>query len=297
MRVTIIGTGAMACLLGAHFASVSLKGVTLVGTWTEGLKTLNAEGITLTDAHGTRNYRVDVARLGSVAAPAEVVLVLVKSWQTETIAPHLDRLVAPDGAVVTLQNGLGNVEKLGPRAHLGVTALGAVMMRTGHVRLISDGPTILAAPPWAVEVFQHAGLDTQAVEAAQAQEGLWGRLVANCAIGPLTAILRVPNGELLARQDAALLLDRAAVECAMVAWSQGIRLPFNEPIAHVRETVERTALNQSSMLQDVRRGAPTEVDAFNGAVVREGYRLGITTTINEALWRMVRALAAAKPAK
>ncbi len=290
MRITIIGTGALACLFGARITAVAPHAATLVGTWPAGLAALQSRGILFEEAGGAHVFPVQAVRLGQRAKPAEIVLVLVKAWQTAAVAPYLPDLVTPDGVIVTLQNGLGNVEQLGPQARVGVTALGATLLGPGHVRAGGYGPTHLAAPPWVAEVLHHAGFDAQPVDVSQAMNLIWGKLAANCGINALTALLRVPNGELLHRPDASQLMERAAVECAMVAWAQGFTLPYGDPMAYVRRLAERTAANHSSMLQDVQRGAPTEIDAINGAVTREGYRLGINTTVNELLWRLVRAL-------
>jgi 2-dehydropantoate 2-reductase len=288
MRINLIGTGAMASLFGARLASIA--DVTLLGTWAEGLAAIQERGIVVEGPLGAATFQVQAARLGTLAKPAELILVFVKAWQTASVVPYLPALLAPGGVIVTLQNGIGNLEQLGPRAYLGMTTNGSTLVGPGRVRPGGTGPTHLAGPEWVVEVFRRAGFETHPVEASNMKGLLWGKLTVNCGINALTAILRVSNGELLKRDDAALLMDRAAVECAMVAWSQGIVLPFAEPMSEVRKVAERTAANQSSMLQDVLRGAPTEVDYINGAVVKEGHRLGIHTAVNEVLWRLVRAL-------
>jgi len=293
MRVTILGTGAMACLFGARLAAVAE--VTLVGTWAEGLAAIEEHGIVV--AEGLRESSGDsstipvrAARLGAAIEPADLVLVLVKAWQTENVAGHISNLQSPKGITLTLQNGIGNLEKLGPRAHLGVTTQGATLLGPGRVRPGGAGPTHVAGPEWVVELFRRAGFEAHQAGAAQVDGLVWGKLVVNCGINALTALLRVPNGELLARPDAAQLMERAATECAAVARAKGIALPFPDPVARVREVAQKTAVNRSSMFQDILRGAPTEIEAINGAVVREGESLGVPTLVNEILWRLVKAL-------
>jgi 2-dehydropantoate 2-reductase len=119
---------------------------------------------------------------------------------------------------------------------------------------------------------------------------LWGKLVINAAINPLTALLRVPNGELLDRQTARGLLAEAALEAASVAEKQGISLPYPDPVSAVEEVVRNTAGNHSSMLQDVLRGTMTEIEAINGAIVRVGEQIGVTTPINRMLWKLVKSI-------
>ena len=100
----------------------------------------------------------------------------------------------------------------------------------------------------------------------------------------------VPNGELLTRPSARELSATLAIEVAAVAAAQDIPLAFTDPVAAAEQVAERTAANNSSMLQDVQRGAPTEIDAICGAVVRNGEAVGVPTPANQTLWRLVSAL-------
>ena len=280
----------MACLFGAALAPVA--SITLVGTWPEGLAALRAHGIRV---EGRPAVRVRAVALGEAAPPADLTLVLVKTWQTAAIGAALPGYLKPDGLALTLQNGLGNVEQLGPRACLGVTTMGATLLGPGQVRPGGTGPTHVAAPAWVAELLNAAGLEAAAVPAAQVDGLLWGKLAVNCGINALTALLRVTNGALLERPDAVALLNAAAEECAAVAAAQGIALPYADAAAAARAVAARTATNRSSMFQDILRGAPTEIEAINGAVARLAERLGVPAPVNTVLARLVRAVAV-KPA-
>src|ERR1035438_6526514 len=135
MRVHVLGTGALACFFGARLARVAE--VTLIGTWTEGITAI-----------------ASAVRLGTPLEAADLVLVLVKSWQTDRVAREIPALTARNGHVLTLQNGLGNAEKLGPRALLGVTEQGATLVAPGRVRPSGDGPTHIAGPDSLAAVFR-----------------------------------------------------------------------------------------------------------------------------------------------
>jgi len=289
-RLILVGTGAMACLFGARLAAASH--VTLTGSWVEAIAAVRARGIVVEESGARTVARVATAAWPADLEPADLVLILVKAWQTGNIAGHLPRLLKPGGVALTLQNGLGNLEALGPRACLGVTYQGAALLGPGHVQPAGAGPTWISGPAWLVRLFRGAGIAAELCDPQRAEGLLWGKLAANCGINALTALLRVPNGELLRRPDARLLMQRAAQECAAVAQAKGITLPFQDAAAEADEVARLTAANRSSMLQDVARGAPTECEAINGAVVRWGARLGVATQVNEILCRMVRALAA-----
>lgn len=289
----IVGTGAMACLFGARLAPHAE--VTLLGGWAAGLQALQRDGIRLEENGRERQVRVRATSDVASCRGASQALVLVKSWQTSRAARQLAECLSPEGVALTLQNGLGNLEilqaELGQdRAALGVTTTGATLLGPGWARAGGSGPTHLAAHPRLeplAELLQEAGFE---VHPADDLQGLvWGKLAINAAINPLTALLEVPNGELLVRSGARELMRAAALETAAVAAAQRLQLPYADAAAQAEEVAMRTASNVSSMLQDIRRGAPTEIDAISAAVAREGERAGVPTPLNWALWNLVRA--------
>jgi len=292
----IMGSGAMACLFGARLAP--LADVTLLGTWEAGLAAIERQGICVLGPDGQeQRQRVRVAREPSACRGARQALVLVKSWQTERAARQLAECLDPEGVALTLQNGLGNLEilvdHLSPeRAALGITTMGATLVEPGIVRVGGVGPTHVARHPRlgpVASLLEQAGFEVHFE--AQIVSLVWGKLAINAAINPLTAMLEVPNGELLQREGTLAVMTEAAREAQAVAEAQGVGLPFAEAAARALEVAERTAANHSSMLQDIRRGAPTEIEAICGAVVREGRRHGVETPVNWTLWHLVQAKA------
>ena len=294
----IVGTGAMACLFAARFAAAGIPFI-MLGTWQEGLLALIQEGVHLIEADDSElAYPVHATNQTQLCSGARTALVLVKSWQTARAARQIAEFLAPDGVALTLQNGLGNreilAETLGsPRVALGVTTVGANLLGPGRVSPAGQGVTTLSAHPHLArlaEVLRAAGFIVESAPDANAL--LWGKLVINAAINPLTALLGVPNGDLLARREARALMAAVAREAASVAVAQGIGLPYPDPVVATETIARRTATNRSSMLQDVRRGAPTEIDAINGAIVHAGEQTGVSTPINRTLWQLIKALIA-----
>ncbi|MFQ6021899.1 MAG: ketopantoate reductase family protein [Acidiferrobacterales bacterium] len=289
----IVGSGAMAGLFGARLAPHA--DVTLLGTWKHGLAVLRRDGIQLEEnGHGTW-AEVWATSDPSECAGAQSALVLVKSWQTAQAAEMLSECLAPHGVALTLQNGLGNIDILqaalgAERAALGVTTVGATLLDPGKVRAGGAGPTHVAPHPRLqpfVDLLQTAGFE---VHPANDLESLvWGKLAVNAGINPMTALLEVPNGELLERPHARSVMTEAARETAQVAAARGVELHYADPAAQVEEVARRTATNISSMLQDVRRGAPTEIDAISGAIAQEAERQGVQAPFNRTLWHLVRA--------
>jgi 2-dehydropantoate 2-reductase len=184
------------------------------------------------------------------------------------------------------------VEALGAaRVALGVTTLGATLLAPGHVQAAGVGPISLGIHtrlgPLAA-MLRSAGFTVE--DAPDPDVLLWGKLVINAAINPLTALLHVPNGELLNRPTARSLMVSLAREAAAVAAAQGIRLPYPDPVAVAEQTARRTASNRSSMLQDVQRGAQTEIDAICGSIVEAGDQNDMPAPLNRTMWLLVSAL-------
>src|SRR4030042_2135172 len=282
MGLLIAGTGAVACLFAARLADSGSE-VTMLGNWPDGLAALRQHGVRLLDLDGNiRSFFVEVMDGSACMGNYSQSLVLVKSWQTERVAKQLGRCLTAKGIALTLQNGLGNDETLktflNPESvALGVTTVGARMLEPGYVQFTGNGKIFLGAHPrmhGVAEVLDKAGFQVEMV--SDTVSLLWGKLVINAAINPLTALLRVQNGELLERPAASELMAEAAREAACVAIKQGIRLPYPDPVLAVEEGARNTAANYSSMLQDVLRGTLTEIAAMNGAIARGGERIVVT---------------------
>ena len=303
MRIAIIGTGAMGCLFGAKLSPRA--DVTMLGTWRDGVRALQESGISL--GEDSREVNMPVRALGGPIGlePVDLALVLVKGYQTERAANWARQILREDGIALTLQNGLGNLEIIAAhvgvnRAALGVSMQGATLLGPGRVRHGGRGMTTIAVTSETrarlevvASLFTQAGIETRLTDDVRTL--LWSKLVVNTAINALTAILRVPNGWLAENADARAVMAEAAHETATVARALGVVLPFDDPASRAVEVVKATAANYSSTLQDVLRGTPNELEMINGAVIREGKRLGIPTPVNEALLHLSQAVERASP--
>jgi 2-dehydropantoate 2-reductase len=297
-KILIVGSGALATLFAARLAQAGNQ-ITMLGTWKEGIEALERDGARLVDFHGDeKRFPVRATDDPRECAGAKHAIVLVKAWQTERVARQLRDCLADDGLALTLQNGLGNretlVQSLGlDRVALGSTTTGATLLGPGLAKAGGEGVISLernqALGPLE-EALRSAGFQVHAVEDTQSL--IWGKLVINAAINPLTALLRVKNGELLERPFAREAMKALARETANVANAENIVLPFDDPVAKAEEVAHKTAANASSMLQDVLRGAPTEIDAICGAVVRAAERHRIGAPVNWTCWQLVRSLTA-----
>ncbi len=320
MEILIAGTGALGTLFAARLSQAG-HNVTMLGTWKEGIASLQKDGARIVDSGGNETaFKVHATDDPRECVGAKHALVLVKAWQTERAARQLSECLADDGLAVTLQNGIGNCETLSQvlndlateftekkreknsalsevsvakysRVALGSTTTGATLIAPGVARAGGEGIVSIQRHEKINSIesaLTSAKFNVHLVEDAQSL--VWGKLVINAAINPLTALLRVPNGELLNRPSAREMMARLAREVAEVARAEKITLPFDDPVAIAEEVARKTAANQSSMLQDVLRNAPTEIDAICGAVVEIGRKHNIETPVNHACWQLARAL-------
>jgi 2-dehydropantoate 2-reductase len=291
--ILILGTGALATLFAARLAGAGVT-VTMLGTWLEGLAALGKEGARVDGEDHA--FHVQATDNPAECRGMRYALVLVKAWQTERAAHQLSGCLVEDGVALTLQNGLENDKILAhalglPRVARGVTTLGATLLAPGLICLGGEGPVSLETHPRLSpmeEMIRHAGFEVNVVDNVQSQ--VWGKLVISSAINPLTALLRVKNGELLERPSARALMGELAHEAASVAKILGVALPYPNPEHAAEEVVQRTAENKSSMLQDVLRGAETEIDAINGAVLRLAEKRNLQIPVNRTVWSLVKAI-------
>jgi 2-dehydropantoate 2-reductase len=301
VKVAIIGPGALGCLLAAKF-SLAGEEVWLVDYRPERVRLLARQGLVLqTPAAAATEVRVAVGLAGEVG-PVDLAILTVKAHQTAAAAEGLTHLLTEGGAALTLQNGLGNLEAmakvLGPARLLGgASILGATKLREGEVLLAGLGPTYVGPPrdsqvsPGEVktvaDLFQRAGLPCEVRSDIEAV--LWEKLLVNVGINPLTALLRVKNGELLRLPPAWEVAVAAATEAYEVARASGIHLTV-DPETRLREVCTATHANRSSMLQDVSAGRQTEIEALNAQVASRGERLGLPAPVNRLLTQLIRAL-------
>jgi 2-dehydropantoate 2-reductase len=298
MRIVVVGSGAMGSLFAARLSAT--VDICMLGSWQEQIGAINESGILLIHPDGLETKHefpatTSVEKVGKT----EIALILVKGWQTESAASSARKILTHDGLALTLQNGLGNLEKVATsvgeeRAVLGITSEGATMIRPGAVRHAGVGQTFLAATESTsarltklTALFQAAGFESDLVDDPQAL--VWAKLAVNAGINPLTALLRAQNGFLLLHAVTKSLMSQAAQEAADVAKAMGIRLPYDSAAGRAMEVARATATNWSSMAQDMARGMPTEIDSICGAIIEYGDKSGVATPVNQALLYLVKS--------
>jgi 2-dehydropantoate 2-reductase len=298
MHFLIVGPGAMGCLFAAMLARAGHL-ITLLDYRDERARIIRERGIRTEGISGEHNVVVDAVSSVPTDIP-DVVLICVKANSTEKVAHDLAGWIPPGVPVITLQNGLGNVERLekalGPhRVVGGITAEGATLLDPGHIRHAGRGETLVgthgAEIAWLHRIegaFKGAGFETRSVK--DMDSVIWGKLIVNVGINALTALTRLKNGRIPEVPATRELLASAVQEAVKVAQHKRIRLPYEDPVRRVEAVCKATADNIASMLQDVLRHRLTEVAFINGAIVREAMAASIPVPVNWVLTRLVEAI-------
>ena len=303
MKIVIVGPGAMGCLFAAFLSRQKSKEnqIWLLDKDAGRAAKLNKQGIDVEGISG--NWHADIRAASDVKdiPQADLIIICVKSYDTKNAVERIKLLVSDDTSVLTLQNGIGNIEiigeAIGPDQVIGgITSLGATWLDVGRIRFAGKGETIIGKIDGKTsvqmrairELFNKSNLETKI---SQDIKGfLWSKLIVNTGINALTAITRLHNGDLLEYDGARRILREAVTEAVKVAKRKRVKLLYDDPLAKVESVCESTATNVSSMLQDVLRKKRTEVDFINGVIVRFGQELGISVPVNVMLVALVKII-------
>lgn len=300
MKIVIVGPGAMGCLLAA-FLSKSKEEIWILDYNQDRAAKITQSGITLEGISGqwhcSPKATTDIKDIGV----ANLVIICVKSYNTKEAIMQAKALVGENTSVLTLQNGIGNVEiiaeAVGPERVIGgVTNLGATLLDTAKARHAGKGETIIGRIDAKTtvgmrslrEIFNKSGLEMRI--SRDIKSLLWSKLIINIGINALTAITRLNNGKLTEFEGPRRIMREAVTEAIRIAKRKRIKLIYDDPLAKVEAVCEATSSNVSSMLQDVLRKKRTEIDFINGVVVRLGQELSIPVPVNAMLVDLVKTI-------
>ena len=297
MKIAVIGAGAMGGSYGGLLAKAGAE-VRLIDTWEEHVAAIRAHGLRVDGAPGDATVAVSAAAAPDEGETADAAIVFTDANNTRAAAETAARMLAPGGFAVTFQNGIGNVEILqeavgSDRALGGSSMCSAATVGPGHVRLThlrgtSIGEIDGAERPRSdalIAAMRGAGLPTERVPDVMGQ--IWQKFVVNCAVNALSAVTGLRTGEVARLPETAAFRDRLLDETMAVIAAKNIALP-NPGVADALRAGSRKSFNRPSMLQHVNAGRRTEIDALNGALVREAKALGVPVPANEALVALLK---------
>ena len=305
MKICFLGAGALGSTLGGVLTEAGNE-VWLVDRSQAHVDAINARGLRLREDGADRTVPAQARATTDDIGPADLVVVLVKSFHTREAIASAGSIVGPDSVVMSLQNGLGHEEILAEvvgreKVIAGKTYIGGVLLAPGHAmagirgKLTSIGELdgrITERARRIADTFTRAGLETSVSDDIVGT--MWDKLLVNVATGALSAITRLPYGRLYAVPEIEACAIAAVSEAMAVAAASGIRLASAAPRDAWTLAAEGMPPEfKTSMLQSLEKGQPTEVDYVNGAVVRWGERCGVATPVNRTLVACIKGIEAA----
>jgi len=314
MRILVFGAGAVGQGIGAFLAAAGHRTTLLLRP--QYREALSSHGLDVSGVLGDvlvmpeqLELVSDTARLA--AGGYDVILLCVKAYDTESSLQAIKAVAGKDTLVVSMQNGYGNVETLASclgreRVLCARVITGFAIPAPGKVAVTVHGDDIFIgsfyAPshPGAEELartLNSSGLPCRAVENVEA--ALWGKILYNCALNPLGALMGVHYGALGESADTRAIMDTIIEEAFQVMRKREFPCLVENAEEFRRLFYTRllppTFNHKPSMLQDLNAGKRTEIDALNGAVVRLGMEGGIPAPVNDVVVRMVHFMAAKAP--
>jgi 2-dehydropantoate 2-reductase len=290
MQVAVVGAGAVGCYYGGMLLRAG-HDVMFIGRQPH-VDAINAHGLLLDTQSFKGHLPASAATDASALASPDLVLVCVKSADTEQAGRSLIGRLRPETSVLSLQNGVDNAPRLG--AVIGhavipaVVYVGSEMAGPGHVRHHGGGDLAIgasAASEALTQTLAAAGVRTTIADDIEVT--LWSKLVINCAFNALSAVAGISYGPMLEVAGTRDVVTRAVQEAIAVARACGVSIP-DDLLAHILNIPTIMPEQKSSTAQDLARGKPSEIDFLNGYVVRKGAELGIATPTNHALQVMVK---------
>jgi len=302
MKVGIMGAGAMGCLLGASLAD-GRNEIWLVDVWEEHVRKLRKSGLTVSEGEADRTVPCNATTSPEAVGPCGLVIISTKFHDTESATRGALPLITPDTIVLTVQNGIGNVEIISQhvdpgRIVFGLTTLGSVLRGPGWIEVtFSQGAethvwTLKGEPTGEMRQFVGAlnksGLQIRL--SSDVEERIWKKVCLNAGFSVLTAITQLSCGDLIS-QTASLSLIRGLIqEICHVAEKEGVKIDAEESYRYVVNLAHEAPQHKTSFLMDVIRHRKTEIDSLNGAIIEKAEKHHLAVPHNKTISNLVRII-------
>ena len=301
MKIVIIGAGAMGCLFGAYLSKQNE--VILLDSYEPQVEAINRHGITIVEGDGSEHLysKVKAYKSGEYGEVADLIIVFVKSTFSEEALQINKKLFGENTLVMTLQNGAGNDRKIAKYVDkkniiIGTTKHNAVNMGEGKSRHGGDGITTIGSNEKGTEgnlkivhdVLMGAGFETDVSD--DIQRIIWSKLFVNLSINTFTAITRSPIESMIDNQYAWDFAEKMICEAVDVAEADGTHFSYMEVLNMVHKVCEDVGKGYSSMSQDVMNHRLTEIDAINGAIVKQAKLYNVPVPYNSLIVDLIHAI-------
>lgn len=302
MKIAVLGgAGAMGGIFGGWLAAAG-EDVVLIDVSRSAVEQIRAKGLRIDEKDGSvRNVTIAAASDPTEIGPVDLIINFVKCYHTEAAIRAARPMIGPQTAVLTLQNGWGNADKIAAivgrdRVLVGLTYHSGTLLGPGHVKHPGLGMTYVGELDGSttsrlqrvVDAFRRAGFET-ALSTSILNE-VWKKLALNACTLPTAALLRFMAHQLIAHDGVKAEMRSILEEVVAVAHAQGIALDFEERWAAIAGLLEKAIGGRASMLQDVEAKRQTEIEVINGAIVAAGQKHGLKTPHNVAMVRLIKSL-------
>jgi len=296
MKILVFGAGAIGSLFGGLLSKNN--DVVLIGRKPH-VDAINKKGLKI---KGKTNSRLRLPAFNSVKEirfSPDIIIISVKSYDTDAAAEQIKHLVADKTGVMSLQNGLGNIEKICKHINKKniiacVTTHGAVFLKSGTIIHTGVGKTTIGEINGIkserivkiAQIFNQAGIKTSINK--NIQEEIWIKAIINSSINPLTTFFNCKNGYLDKNPVLKKLVERICKESTLIANSNGLNLDYEEMIDKTFDVISDTSENFSSMLQSYNQEKRTEIDSINGVFVEIGKKNNVSNLLNKILMDFIK---------
>ena len=289
-RIAVLGAGAVGSYFGGMLARAGAP-VTLIGR-PRHVEAITRDGLFLDNLHFQEHIPISASTSESAARDAEIVLLCVKTVDTENAAIALAPHLSASAVVISLQNGVDNVERIRAAAQIAaipaVVYVAAAITVPGCIKHSGRGDLVIGSLPDLAAMFARAGIPCRVSENIEAD--LWTKMIMNCAYNAISALGRAKYGRVVSNPWTRDLMREVASEAIAIARAAGLQLPGADMNSVVLQLAEAMPEATSSTAQDIARGNRTEIDSLNGYLVRRGAALGIPTPFNQTLHALVKLL-------
>ncbi len=307
MRITIAGSGAMGCRFGGALFSAGHE-VLLLDGWREHVDAISASGLRIDDSRGSRVLPVPARVFPAALDPADLVIVFAKATATASVAAAAAGAIGPATLVLTLQNGLGNIEALrsyvpAERLLAGTTTFGTELLGPGHIRALGSGETVLGAlgpgsshhAERLVLTLAAAGLPSRVTDDALGV--IWAKVAFNCVMNSLCSIASIPVSALALYDGFDAVASSILREVAAVAAAEGVTVDTAEALRLMKAQFDPAASGShlASTLQDLMNGRRTEIAHLNGAIAARALEHGFEAPLNALITQLIELLEATWP--
>lgn len=298
LRISILGAGAMGSLFGGLLAEAGHQ-VELIDVNPDQIAAVREHGLLIRNDAGERRVAIPIMRPEEATTRPDWLIVFTKAMHTQGALDAARHLIGPQTRLLSLQNGLGNAEKLAgfadaSRIAIGMTTVPADLVAPGEVHSHGQSKTrvvMVDGSEDAALAALAAALNAAGVPCAvdpDAVVAIWEKVAFNFALNSLCAMTQRTVGGLGADAGGRQLAHAIAEEALTVAQAEGLMVSPERTHATIDHALDHHGGHKPSMLQDLLAGRPTEIETLNGAVVRAARRHGIAAARSEALYALVK---------